>query len=359
MSLDLSPTPEISRDVAPAALSPTVERPLPDPGATHDAFRTALPETLPAEQGRILLAAGVLDAAEQQGLSPDAASGFAARVLEAGGDGSSSLVEAGRQYRDGGGTIPADFPALDGVEGGVEIARGRGQGQPYRVNGLSRQEAADVSLIPEARQQDLADKAWNEYVLVYAHGDVYREYTGRNGQRRVAEEMPQIDFVDLKNIVTHLASRGDMTDIEKAYVWSTIADWKGVGGNWEYSNDSLHIDNRGVRPELIDSHPGRAWNTPSHSVVPFHDPVHGFGALQFESGAYGYIGYAYDSPTRAAERIREAETHIGSWVDNPGDMNASIASVRAFHAWRDAPDGQRFDAFARTWVNEVVDPAFR
>lgn len=239
------------------------------------------------------------------------------------------------------------------ADDGVSIARAGSR----TINGLTREQAADFTLIPSARRADLRTKAWEEFVEVYAHGDTYRVHDIENGIQRGYEDIPQLDFVDLRNIMRDLEGRTDMTDLEKAFVWSEIADAKGVGGVLGYENARLHITNRGVQRDLIDSHSifgfgGRAWNTPSHTVVPFHDPVHGFGAL--EPGRY--IGYAYDSLPEAMERIEEAEAHFGG---NPGDVNASIASTRAFHAWRDAPEGQRFSAFADTWIREIVHPDFQ
>jgi hypothetical protein len=103
---------------------------------------------------------------------------------------------------------------------------------------------------------------------------------------------------------------------------------------------------------MIDSDPGRALNTPNHSHVGFSDGAHGFGyrhgVIDNDNRGLGYL-----SRGGAYEAIRQRETLGGVYV-NSGDQRASEAMVDAFHAFRDAPKGHQFEAFANMWVQRFV-----
>ena len=352
MQLDLGPTPLQPERPSPTDLTPTpVQEPLPEPGGAYAALKTALAEQQPDlsgrlsdDQERVLIAAGALSKAGQT-LAPEAADQYAARVLEASGSPSTDVrqdVEAARVLLRTAGTSEVAAGLGENLDGLVLAQETRREPAPA-VGGLTREQVADFGFIPEQRQDELKEQA-EGYVEAYAGDDQ------RGG-------VPRIDFVDLKDVLTDLKGRADLTDVEKAFVWSEIANGKGQAGNLEFYDERLAIDNRGVRSELVDS--WRAWNTPAHLVATFRDGYHGFGSPdgdppgmghQSEAEARQTIWEKEDGPFGLRSRLAGA---------NPGDAAASQALVAAFHAYRDAPEGQRFDAFADIWTERVIAPQFR
>jgi hypothetical protein len=115
----------------------------------------------------------------------------------------------------------------------------------------------------------------------------------------------------------------------------------------------------GVNPSVIDSQLWgmRAANTPTHTIASFEDRVHGYGNPPSSPGADGSIGLAYFTPAAAEARIVQLELKQSAVIGyNHGDANASRALVAAFRAYREAPEGQRFEAFATTWIKGMVMP---
>ena len=213
--------------------------------------------------------------------------------------------------------------------------------------------SVDFSLIGADRQAGLSSMA-EGLIAEYAPPGRNLSKVDFNDLGSMINDLDEAETSEvLQGIATDLSLNIELTDMEKAFVWSEIVDAKGRGGTFGYRDADLRISNNGVNPDLKDSHwfAGRGWNTPSHTAVPFHDAIHGFGAHP-STGNFG--GYAYDSLERATERITAAEGWHGIQPPNPGDRRASIASTKAFHAWRDAPIGERFSAFATTWQQEIL-----
>lgn len=353
----LAPEVETSRTIDGSSLAPP--RSLPDPAVATEALTDRLDAAAPGinrDQASVLVAASALMAARETGHErPDA---YAASVVAALGAGDSrQTVALAQSYLDGGGTVPE---ALGAALHSRDLLA-----QTPSVGDLSGTQRADFSLISDARRQEL-DQSARDYVRSYADGDVQRVNGdfidlgvggagGANVPTRETYLVPRIDFVDLKNILEDLMGRTDMGDIDKAYVWNQIASAKGQAGLVEYDNAQVHIENRGVRDYLLDDHWTREWNTSNHTVVPFTDGYHGFGNPNGREPGMGYV-----SEADAYNRIQQ---HEEGWIlglgANPGDRHASMATVAAFHAWRDAPEGQRFNAFAQTWIEGVIDPNLR
>jgi hypothetical protein len=65
-------------------------------------------------------------------------------------------------------------------------------------------------------------------------------------------------------------------------------------------------------------------------------------------------GLGYVPRDEAYEAIRQRETLLGGAYVNTGDQKASEAMVDAFHAFRDAPAGHQFEAFANKWIQRFV-----
>ncbi len=318
------------------------------------------------------------ESAEREGVTDEKAKAYAAEVVGS-LDGSpdpaktvdaalSYIIGSGARIYGSGARIYGSGARIDegGTPGGLDGAREPDQllAQVPLVRGLSRTERADFTLISDSRQQELNVTARN-YILAYADGDVQRvnggfvdQGLGASGAATLPQRetylVPRIDFVDLKDILEDLMARTDMGDIDRAYIWSQIVSAKGDSKTTEYENAQVYIDNRGVRDYLRDSHPTREWQTPNHLAVSFEDGYHAFGNGDSNSPGMGFVGRA-----EAYNRIQEREAGgifgIGA---NPGDRQASMVFVDAIHAWRDAQEGQRFNAFARAWINGAIDPNY-
>jgi hypothetical protein len=215
-----------------------------------------------------------------------------------------------------------------GINNGADetlIARG---GSRY----VTDKSPVDFDKIPDSRKQTLNAEAER---LIQRHGKEIPLHQGS------PEAMPvggytEIDYNGFKNILTDLKGNHAYSDNEKAYVWSRIAEQKGTGTlleGWQGGRYQPSIE--GSKPSVRDSDPGRSKDTPGHTVLSFNDSYHGFG------GSGDGRGMGYMTSAAANARIN-------------GDANASKAIVAAFHAYRDAPEGHRFEQFANTWINGIV-----
>jgi hypothetical protein len=161
-----------------------------------------------------------------------------------------------------------------------------------------------------------------------------------------------LDYNSFAGILNHLADRKDLNDLEKAYVWSTIADRKGEADNLtnRFENAQYSISLDGSKDEIRDSQPFREWNTPNHSVLSFLDGYHGFG-----NPAPGENqGLAYLDRDTANQRIRNHESFRGISL-NDGDIQASTRLVAAFRQYREGDWGEKFERFAKEWQIQMLD----
>lgn len=174
-----------------------------------------------------------------------------------------------------------------------------------------------------------------------------------------AVQRRELNYHDMARLLTEL-KKLPLSDFEKAFVWTRVVgqENKGAdsgplgGGRFEGGRYTPSID--GVRPEMIDSDPGRQLNTPKHSHVGFSDGAHGFGYIGGTVDAE-HRGLGYVSRDQASETIRQRETRPLGLGINTGDQRASQAIVDAFHAFRDASAGHQFEAFANTWIKLFVN----
>ncbi len=161
-----------------------------------------------------------------------------------------------------------------------------------------------------------------------------------------------LDYNSFAGMLNHLSGRRDLNDLEKAYVWSTVADSKGEANNWSnrFENGAYSISLDGSKDEIHDSQPGRAWNTPNHSVLSFADSYHGFGNPTPGSDQ----SLAYLSRGDANQRIRDHESFLGVSLNN-GDIQASQRVVAAFRQYRTSDWGDKFESFAKEWQIQMLE----
>jgi hypothetical protein len=162
----------------------------------------------------------------------------------------------------------------------------------------------------------------------------------------------ELDFHDIRDILIDIKHTRGVSDLEKAYVWSKIASMRGKSsenrliGNLEGGYYGLSL--QGANPAVIDDH--RTRNTPNHALLPFTDTTHGFGF-----SADGTPGMGHLSQRDAFARIDQREAGFFGFIfPNRGDVNASKAIIRAFHAFLYAPASHQFEAFANTWIAGFV-----
>jgi len=161
----------------------------------------------------------------------------------------------------------------------------------------------------------------------------------------------ELSHADIGNILDDMRDIDTLSDIEKAYVWSVLAENK-EGGSWILGKGGEEgeyiINNDGVNPDVIDSAIFNADATQIHTVVEFTDNYHGrMGGKAGDNGA-------------AEAEIENTEKGRGfpRWwriprlSPNEGDANASLAMVDAFRGFREGG----YDEFADRWQDNMLAP---
>jgi hypothetical protein len=174
----------------------------------------------------------------------------------------------------------------------------------------------------------------------------------RAGDTDPTTPAPSLDYNSFAGILNHLSGRNDLNDLERAFVWSSIADRKGQADNWQnrFVDGDYSIALNGSKDEIRDSQPFRDWNTPNHSVLSFRDGYHGFGNPHpGESQSLAYL-----SRDEANRRIRDHESILGVNL-NEGDIQASTRLVAAFRQYREADWGSKFESFASEWQIQMLE----
>lgn len=213
---------------------------------------------------------------------------------------------------------------------------------------------ADEVLVAQSRRAELPDSVnlhrIDEDRQLYLQEQATRYISAADTDPRTPER--SLDYNSFAGILNHLADRNDLNDLEKAYIWSNIADRKGQADNWSnrFENADYSISLDGSKDEIRDSQPGRAWNTPNHSVLSFLDGYHGFGnPTPGENQSLAYL-----DRDEANRRIRDHESFLGFSL-NDGDIQASQRVVAAFRQYRSADWGDKFEAFANEWQIQMLE----
>ncbi len=185
---------------------------------------------------------------------------------------------------------------------------------------------------------------------MYLHEQAMRYIRAGDIDPRTPE--PTLDYNSFAGILDHLSARSDLNDLEKAFVWSSVADRKGRADNVRngFIDGDYSISLGGSKDEIRDSQPLRAWNTPNHSVLSFRDGYHGFG----NPTPGEHQGLAWLDRDEANRRIRNHESFFGVSL-NDGDIQASTRLVAAFRQYREADWGGKFEAFADEWQIQMLE----
>lgn len=212
----------------------------------------------------------------------------------------------------------------------------------------------DDVLVAQSRRDELPDSVnlhrIGEDRQLYLQEQATRYISAADTNPRTQER--SLDYNSFAGILNHLADRNDLNDLEKAYIWSNIADRKGQADNWSnrFENADYSISLDGSKDEIRDSQPGRAWNTPNHSVLSFLDGYHGFGnPTSGENQSLAYL-----DRDEANRRIRDHESFLGFSL-NDGDIQASQRVVAAFRQYRTSDWGDKFEAFANEWQIQMLE----
>jgi hypothetical protein len=239
--------------------------------------------------------------------------------------------------------------SIQGRAAGTEIASNPNTSQPDIV---TTQSPVNFDAIAPGRQSQLDSRA-EELIDQYASSKADPR-VAPNGTPLNEYNHRVLDYHSFKNILTDLKNDRSYSDNEKAYVWSQIASAKGHGTLTEgWRGGTYRPSIEGSNPSVRDSDPLRSGDAPGHTVLSFTDSYHGFG------GSGNSLGMGYQTRAAANARIDEHETPSNPITRtllgfNHGDANASKAMVAAFHAYRDAADGHRFESFANSWINNIV-----
>lgn len=163
-------------------------------------------------------------------------------------------------------------------------------------------------------------------------------------------ENGELSHSDIGEILDDLRDMDTLSDVEKAYVWTELADnkeegaWIIIGG----SEGDYVINNGGVNPDVIDSAFFNGDATQVHTVVGFTDGYHGrMGGITGDNGAA-----EIEIEEHEAGRGLPRWMGIPRYSPNEGDANASNATVDAFRGFRE--DG--FDKFADRWQDNMLAP---
>jgi hypothetical protein len=234
----------------------------------------------------------------------------------------------------------------------------RAQAAPAKDTLLANQPAVVLPLDPalglspqrrdelNQRAQRLIDKYSDRTVMITANsesvGGAHRQLL--NGAR----SLPELDYHDIGHILNDIAADTALSEPDKAYLWTRIADGKLTPDLGLQRPHALYVtSNQGARPEVIDTN--RPADSPNHAFVGFDDRYHGRLAMR-------------PSLSDSLAGIREHEENEGGvpgrlarstpfWHFNEGDVNASTRTVEALRAYRTGG----FAAFAAAWNRGFVE----
>lgn len=154
----------------------------------------------------------------------------------------------------------------------------------------------------------------------------------------VDEEM---SFRDVSNIMKDISKREDLTEVEKARMWTSV--------HHQMRSNDLSIDDSDEKPQMIDSWKG-SWD-PWHAMIGLNDGYH----------ADQLINMSREDASRAIfehEDAKEGDDAGFTWQAarfvlgrNEGDINASEGQLEAL---RELRSKGTFAAYAAEWERQFV-----
>jgi hypothetical protein len=157
--------------------------------------------------------------------------------------------------------------------------------------------------------------------------------------------LPVLDYRDVGNILNDIANDNQLSEPDRAYVWTKIADHK-LTSTRDRDGALYFAATEGARPAVIDSN--QAFDSPGHAFVGFADRYHGRMAMMSEAQAIATIRDHENNEGGLAGRILRKTP---AWHYNTGDFSASMRTVEALRAYR----AGGFAAFAATWNRLFVE----
>ena len=146
---------------------------------------------------------------------------------------------------------------------------------------------------------------------------------------------------DVGDLLTDLAANNDLTDDEKAYVWSHFAY------NTRSEDQRYDITAGGADPLIVNDDIRGPNNTSNHTVVAFTDPYHGrLVDLSLDDAESAIVS------KESSYLSRLASLAVLNGDMNEGDVNASYRQIQALKVFNETGD---FSAFAEEWKHQFLD----
>ena len=190
----------------------------------------------------------------------------------------------------------------------------------------------DFSGIPEWRREQLTKQA-GDLIKAYNEGDPPGTGDGK------------VSFTDLSKMMKDVAARPDLTEVEKARLWSDVR----IG----LQKNDVTIDDSDEKPEMIDSWKGSG--DPWHAIITLDDGYHGNRLINMNEKDASQAIQDHENGAEADKMPfprnliwRGAKAVLGV---NTGDINASEGTLRALRAYR---SGGTFQHYADAWEKEFV-----
>lgn len=193
----------------------------------------------------------------------------------------------------------------------------------------------DFKNIPEWRREQLRQGA----------DSLIKNY--KDGKTPNGKTDGKISFNDLANMMKDVGKMDDLTEVEKARLWSDV--------RVSLQKNSVSILDADEKPEMIDSWKGS--DDPWHAVITMDDGYHGNRLINMPEKDASQAIHNHENGAEADKMPflrslvwRGAKAVLGV---NKGDINASEGTLRALRAYRDKGT---FSAYAEQWQKEFVRP---
>ncbi len=151
----------------------------------------------------------------------------------------------------------------------------------------------------------------------------------------------EMSFRDVANIMKDISKREDLTEVEKARMWT--------GVHHIMRSKDLSIDDSDEKPEMIDSWKG-SWD-PWHAMIGMNDGYHGDELINMSPEDASKAIFEHEDSKEGADAgwtWKAARVILGR---NEGDINASEAQLKALRQYREQGT---FSAYAAEWERQFV-----